>query len=165
MANEVLNKQGTAITIKASGGTVVFTPQNIANNEAWMSASIDLGAKFAKLYNVTVQSKLQAAPDAGLTIQVYWAASTDEVVWPGKVTGSDAAYPSTIDDNVKQLTPLGSLPCHNTTDEQIKVLGLRPIGRYGVIVWVNKTAQTLTNVAVDHIVTLTPIIDEIQDAP
>lgn len=169
MANEVLDKQGTAIVIKASGGDIVFTPQNIANNEAWMSASIDLGAntsgKFAKLYNITIQSKLQAAPDAGLAIQVYWAASTDEVVWPGKVTGSDAAYPSTIDDNAKQLTPLGSLPCHNTTDEQIKVLGLRPLARYGVIVWVNKTAQTLTNVAADHIVTLTPIIDEIQDAP
>lgn len=162
MANEVLDKQGTAIVIKASGGDVVFTPQNIANNTGRMSAVIDLGATFAKKYAVEVKSKLTSAPDAGLTIEVYWATSKDGSVWPGKVTGSDAAYPSTIDDNVKQLLLLGPLPCHNTTDEQIKVLGLRPIGRFGVIVWVNKTAQTLTNVAADHIVTLTPVIDEIQ---
>lgn len=165
MANEVLDKQGTAIVIKETGGTVVFTPKGLTNNSGRMSASIDLGAKFAKLYQVEVISKLASAPDAGLTIEVYWATSKDGTVWPGKVTGSDAAYPSTVDDNVKQLLLLGPLPCHNTTDAQIKVLGLRPLGRYGVIVWVDKTAQTLTNVAADHIVTLTPIIDEIQDAP
>ena len=162
MANEVLNKQGTAIVIKESAGDVVFTPKNIANNTGRMSASIDLGAKFAGRYAVECQSKLQVAPDAGLGIEIYWATSKDDGVWPGKVTGSDGAYPSTVDDNKKQLTLLGSLTCHNTTDAQIKILGLRPISRYGVIVWVNKTAQTLTNTAADHIVTLTPIIDEIQ---
>ena len=162
MSNEVLDKQGTDIVIKESGGTVVFTPKNIANNTGRMSATIDLGEKFAKRYQVEVISKLASAPDAGLGIEIYWATSKDGSVWPGKVTGSDAAYPSTVDDNKKQLLLLGPLPCHNTTDEQIKILGLRPIGRFGVIVWVNKTAQTLTNTAADHIVTLTPIIDEIQ---
>ncbi len=165
MPNQVLAEQGTAIVIKASGGTVVFTPQNIANNAARMSASIDLGALFAPVYAVEIQSKLQSAPDAGLTIEVYWATSKDNSVWPGKVTGSDGAYPATIDDNKKQLQALLPLVCHNTTGAQIQVRGLRPLGRYGVIVWVNKTGQTLTNVAADHIVTLTPIIDEIQDAP
>lgn len=162
MPNEILEKQGTAIAIKESGGTVVFTPKNIANNTGRMSASIDLGAKFADRYAVECQSKLQVAPTAGLGIEVHWATSKDNAVWPGKVTGSDAAYPATIDDNKKQLGQLGSLTCHNTTDAQIKTLGLRPIGRYGVIVWINKTGQALTNVAADHIVTLTPIIDEIQ---
>lgn len=162
MANEVLNKQGTAIVVKESGGNVVFTPKNIANNTGRMSASIDLGATFAGRYAVECQSKLASAPTAGLTIEVYWATSKDDSVWPGKVTGTDAAYPATVDDNKKQLALLGSLTCHNTTDAQIKTLGLRPIGRYGVIVWINKTGQTLTNVAADHIVTLTPIIDEIQ---
>lgn len=162
MANEVLDKQGTAIVIKESGGNITFTPKNIANNTGRMSAVIDLGATFAKKYAVEVISKLGSAPTAGLTIEVYWATSKDGTVWPGKVTGSDAAYPSTVDDNKKQLALLGTLTCHNTTDAQIQVLGLRPIGRYGVIVWVNETAQTLTNTAGDHIVTLTPIIDEIQ---
>lgn len=164
MSNKVLNLQDTAITVKETSGDVVFTPKNIANNLAWMSASIDLGAKFADRYAVECQSKLVSAPDAGLGIEVFWATSKDDSVWPGKVTGSNGAYPATIDDNKKQLTLLGHLTCHNTTDAQIKTLGLRPIGRYGVIVWVNKTAQTLTNTAADHIVTLTPIVPEIQDA-
>lgn len=164
MPNEILDKQGTAIVIRESGGTVVFTPKNIANNVGRMSASIDLGATFAGRYAVELQSKLQVAPTAGLGIEAYWATSKDNSIWPGKVTGSDGAYPATVDDNKKQLTLLGSLICHNTTDAQIKTLGLRPLGRYGVIVWINKTGQTLTNVAADHIVTLTPIIDEIQDA-
>ena len=164
MANKILNGQDTAIVIKESGGDVTFTPKNIANNTGWMSDSIDLGENFADRYAVELQSELQVAPDAGLGIEVYWATSKDDSVWPGKVTGSDAAYPATVDDNKKQLTLLGSLICHNTTDAQIKTLGLRPIGRYGVIVWVNKTEQTLTNVAADHIVTLTPIVPEIQDA-
>lgn len=162
MANEVLDKQGTAIVIKESGGNVVFTPKGLTNNNARMSASIDLGAKFAPRYAVELQSKLGSAPTAGLTIEVYWATSKDDSVWPGKTTGSDGAYPATIDDNKKQLQALLPLVCHNTTDAQIQVRGLRPLGRYGVIVWVNKTGQTLTNVAADHIVTLTPIIDEIQ---
>ena len=164
MPNEVLDKQGTLIVIKESAGDVVFTPKNIANNTGRMSASVDLGATFAGRYAVECQSKLQSAPDAGLGIEVYWATSKDDSVWPGKVTGSDGAYPSTVDDNKKQLTHLGKLTCHNTTDAQIKVLGLRPLGRYGVLVWVNKTAQTLTNTAADHIVTLIPVIPEIQDA-
>ncbi len=162
MPNEVLDKQGTAIVIKESGGNVVFTPKGLTNNTARMSAFIDLGAKFAKQYAVELKSKLVGAPDAGLVIEVYWATSRNNVVWPGKTTGSDGAYPAVIDDNKKQLQALLPLVCHNTTDEQIQVRGLRPLGRYGVIVWVNKTAQTLTNVAADHIVTLTPIIDEIQ---
>lgn len=162
MPTEKLLKQGTAIVLRASGGNVVFTPQNNANNVARMSASIDLGARFADRYNVELQSKLQSAPTAGLGIEVYWATSKDNSVWPGKVTGTDGAYPATIDDNKKQLTLLGNLTCHNTTDAQIDTVALAPLGQYGVIVWVNKTGQTLTDVAADHIVTLTPIIDELQ---
>lgn len=165
MSNDILLKQGADIVVKASGGDVVFTPQNIGNNTGRMSASIDLGATFARRYHVLLESKLQVAPTAGKVIEVYWASSPDNSKWPGKVTGSDGAYPGTIDANAKQLTWLGAIVCHNTTDAQIDTGGLSPLVRYGVIVWLNKTSQTLTDVAGDHIVTLTPVVDEIQDAP
>lgn len=162
MATDILLAQGTIIEIEESGGDVVFTPKNIADNGGRMSASIDLGAAFARRYHVLLESKLQVAPAAGKAIEVYWASSPDNSKWPGKVTGSDAAYPATIDDNKKQLTWLGALVCHNTTDAQVDTGLLMPLTRYGVIVWVNKTGQTLTNTAADHIVTLTPVKDQIQ---
>lgn len=141
MPNEVLNKQGTAIVITESGGDVVFTPKGLTHNSGRMSAVIDLGEKFARQYAVELKSKIGSAPTAGLVIEVYWASSKDGSVWPGKVTGSDGAYPATIDDNKKQLQALLPLVCHNTTDAQIQVRGLRPSNRYGVIVWVNKTVK------------------------
>lgn len=162
MATDILLEQGTSITIKETAGDVVFTPKNIANNAARMSASIDLGEKFARRYHVLLESKLQIAPTAGLSIEVFWAGSPDSTKWPGKVTGSDAAYPATIDDNKKQLTPIGTITVHSSTDAQIDSCALSPLTRYGVIVWVNKTGKTLTNTAGDHIVTLTPVIDELQ---
>lgn len=162
MATDILLAQGTSIEVEESGGDVVFTPKNIGDNAARMSASIDLGAAFARRYHVLLESKLQVAPVAGKVIEVFWASSPDNSKWPGKVTGSDGAYPATIDENKVQLTWLGTLKCHNTTDAQVDTCQLAPLSRYGVIVWVNKTGQTLTNTAGDHIVTLTPTKDQIQ---
>lgn len=163
MANDLLLEVGTPIVLRATGGgDVLFTPQNLADNAGRMSASVDLGAKFAKQYDVTLESKLQAAPTAGEVIEVYWGASPDNAKWRGKTTGSDATYPATVDHNKKQLELIGVITCHNTTDAQVDGCSLRPLTRYGVIVWVNKSGQTLTNTAGDHIVTLTPAIDEIQ---
>lgn len=162
MATDILLEQGSSISVQESGGDVSFLPKNMADNAARMSASIDLGAKFARRYHVLLESKLQSAPTAGKVIEVFWAGSPDDTKWPGKVTGSEGIYPAVVDNNKKQLTPLGTITCHNTTDAQVDSCALSPLSRYGVIVWVNKTAQTLTNTAADHIVTLTPIIDELQ---
>jgi hypothetical protein len=144
-------EQGTAIVWGEAGGsgvTATLSLNNLANNAGRMGAAVDLGAVFDEEYACIVVAETGTAPAAGTWVEVYLAWSQDNTNWPGKVTGSDAAYPATVDDNKKQLgAPAGILTATadtNTILRQNPVI-VRARTRYVTPVMINKLGQSIRN--------------------
>lgn len=91
----------------ATGGSLTVTDtlslDALGNGSGRMGAAVDLGSDWDDLYYVQLYVETGTAPTAGLTAELYLAWSHDNTNWPGKVTGSDAAYPSTVSANKLQL--------------------------------------------------------------
>ena len=52
----------------------------------------DTAERFAPRWAIAVELTLDTAPAAGSVIEIYWAASRDNLIFPGGVTGNDGAY-------------------------------------------------------------------------
>jgi hypothetical protein len=143
---------GTAIIWGESGATGLsltvtktLSFDALANAAGRMGASADLGAQFDEEYAVIFIVETGTAPTAGNTVELYFACSHDNTNWPGKVTGSDAAYPATVADNKKQLefvTQLVATGDSNTVLQQAPVIW-RPSARYVAPVVVNLLGQAI----------------------
>jgi len=135
-------------TTSGSGVTLVLTLNNLANAAGRMGASADLGANFEQEYSLIFIVETGTAPTAGLTAECYLAWSYNNSTWPGKVTGSDAAYPTTVAANKKQLgNPSSILVATNdgsTTLVQNTEL-IIPKGRYVTPVVINLLGQAFRN--------------------
>lgn len=171
MANEVLQKTGTAITWRGSGGDYGLSLESLATGNAAQGAKGDLGATRAAQFTAELFLETgAAAPASGVTYDIYWAPSNNATAGsenPGGTSGTDAAYTGTagdsVADSVAQLQFLGSLVC--TSDAQViqqQSFTLSPPTRYGMPVIVNNSAQTSETNDDEHKFVLTPIIDEIQ---
>lgn len=166
MANEVLVKQGTAKTWCNTGGDYALGLATLASTKGRMGAKIDLGATFAARYAIELNCQFNTAPTAGRVVEVCWASSTDNSNFPGGVTGGDAAYKDSEEDEwKKQLVlalPLIATNDANTDSRQLGVFS--PIARYGAPVVINETDQALnaTGNATINVLTITPLIDEVQ---
>jgi hypothetical protein len=130
--------QGTPIIWRDSGGaggTAVITLNNLADGTARMGAAVDLGINWNREYLVTLVVETGTAPTAGNRVDLYFACSHDNSLWPAGVTGSDGAWPadSNEDEWAAQLGwPVVSLLATNdgnTTQVQNPVIW-RPSGRY-----------------------------------
>jgi len=155
--------QGVTKIWKTTGGDYGLTLDSLANNAGRMGGAIDLGDNYPRICAIQLTVKCQSAPTAGNTLEVYWAASADGTTWPGKVTGNDAVYPATVNDNKKQLLFIGCLPVTADISLQKMFWAFSPPARYGVPVIVNLAGQSLTNTnPSDHSLKLTPIYSQIQ---
>lgn len=162
MANKIYTIQETAITFQESGGTVTFTPKNVADNAGRISAQYDRGATAKPaLYWWRAVTKAAAALAVGKTLQIYLATSNGTNV-DGNQGTSDAAFSSI--DKLRNLQYVGSVFADSTSSGEVQVAsGLVEIReRYISVVWWNDFDQALTNTAGDHIFSLTPVPDEIQ---
>jgi len=166
MANEVLVKQGTDIVWKNSGGDYAITLASLADDAGRCGVKADLGSTFAPRYAVTAEFNLDVAPTAGTVIEIWWAASHDDTTFPGGATGTDAAYKAGEEDEwKKQLLRVGSVVCTNDADAvvQTQTFIFSPPTRYGCPVVINKAGQAFEGDEDSHQLTLTPLIDEVQD--
>ena len=142
-------EHGTAIVwgeSGASGVTNTLSLDALANGSGRMGAAVDLGAAWDDEYFVYLRIETGTAPTAGNAVELYLAWSHDNSNWPGKVTGSDAAYPTTVADNKKQLGPpvtvLVATNDATTTLQQNGVL-IRARARYVTPVVVNLMGQAV----------------------
>ncbi len=145
---------GTAVVWATSGAatplteTNLLTLNNLAAASGRMGAAVDLGAQWEEEMFVALWAQTGTAPTAGLTVELYMASSHDNTNWPGKVTGSDAAYPTTVAANKLQLGPPASVLVAtadaNTLLKQAPAIW-RPAGRYVVPVVVNLLDQGFHN--------------------
>lgn len=165
MANAIKFNEGTAFTLKDSGGDFTLTLSALASAAARQSAKVDLTDPRARTWAVRVNVQFGSAPTAGGTVEIYWAASSSGTAAnenDGQTTGSDAAY-SIGADGYKQMIFVGALVVDNVasnTDQGATFLFVPPT-RYGNLVLVNNTSQALET-STDHYVKLIPEDDEVQ---
>ena len=133
----------------------MLTLTSLANGDGRQGDEHDFGATFVALVRVQLELDFNAAPTAGLTVDLYWSSSIDGIDYDGECTGADAAYND--EDDMKRLHWVGSLVCTNDTDPQRQSWTFWLPARYGVPVVSNQSGQVLTNVGTDQIVTVTPI--------
>ena len=160
MANEILQKQGTDIVWTSAGGDLVLTMTSLANGNGRMGAEKDWGATYAARVRIAIELDFNVAPTAGLTFDVYWSSSHDGTNYDGECSGADAAYDD--EGDMKRLHWVGSLICTNDTDPQMQSWVFYLPARYGLPVVSNQSGQVLTATGTDQIVTVTPLIDEVQ---
>ena len=160
MANEILVKQDTDVVWTSAGGDEVITLTSLATGDGREGDEHDFTATFSSRVRISLEVDFNAAPTAGLTVDVYWSSSHDGTDYDGECTGGDAAYNS--EDDMKRLHYVGSLVASNDTDPHRQSWIFFLPARYGLPVISNQSGQVLTNVGTDQIVTVTPLIDEIQ---
>lgn len=168
--------QGTAVVWGEAGATGAATVTNtlsldaLANGSGRMGASVDLGSTWDMDYAVYLWVETGTAPTAGNTVELYFGCSHDNSTWSGKVTGSDAAYPTTVANNKLLLGPPVSILVApndaNTILRQQPVIW-RPPARYIAPVVVNLLGQAFRDEATatnnDSRVILVPIQSSIAD--
>lgn len=164
-------QNGTAKSIKNSGGDSAITLASLANGAGRQAVKLDLGATHAALYRVKATFEIAATPTAGATIDLYWAPSDSSTAGtdnPANVTGTDAAYAgysSNLTAAIKQLQFIGSFVCTTqaTTTVQAGHVGtFSPQSRYGSLVVVNNSGAALHSTGTNQAVTLTPVEDTVE---
>lgn len=162
MANKIYVAPETAVSFKASGGTVTFTPKNVANAAGRISAQWDRGSgSVPGRYYWRAHTKFQAGLTVGNALEIYFATSDGTDV-DGNQGTSDAAFSAA--DKRRNLHYVGSVVADSTSSGEVQIgSGVVEIyTRYVSVVWWNASGQTLTNTDGDHTFTLTPVPDEIQ---
>lgn len=163
MTSEILQKQGTSVVWTSAAGDYVLTLTSLADGAGRMGAKHDFGATHAPRVRIALKIDANVAPAAGEVMEVFWSSSHDDSVFDGECTGSDAAYSD--EDDAKRLHFVGVLVASNDTDPQYASWVFFLPARYGLPVVFNQLGQALTATGTDQVLTVTPLIDEAQDAP
>jgi hypothetical protein len=167
MANLVKLNVGSDLTFKASGGTALWTPTSVAAGAGRISAVMDLGAApRARLYRWRMQTRWVATVTAGNELRLYLItsnASGTAANNDGGIAFGDAAVSvETYAQNA--YTFLGAVVAGVAEDKNECASGtVEILDRYiGVMCWNASATKALSGTAADHVMTLTPIMDEIQ---
>jgi len=162
MPNKIYINPETAITFKASGGTVAFTPTSLAASAGRVSAQHDRGTSArAASFEWRVKTKFNTQPVVNEIIELYLATSDGTIV-DGNVGTADAALAS--GDKWNNLHYIGSIVVDKAdVAEVFHASGeFRLIAQKFSVVWWNNTADALSSTAGDHEFIATPIPPEIQ---
>lgn len=180
MANEILNKSGTAIVfadVTDFGGSPIARTNQIdltglAVGAARQGNKVDLTTPRAARFAVTLRLEYDVAPTSpGKIASLWWAPSVAAAAGtanPGGVSGVDGAYTGTagdsLADSILQLQHIGDLNCTSdaTGVVQQQTFIWFPPSRYGTPVVYNEADQALEPDAVEHSIILMPLIDEVQ---
>lgn len=147
--------QGTAVIWGESGATTpsvtnTLSLDALASGSGRMGAAADLGSTWDQEYQVHLWIETGTAPTAGNLVELYLAWSYDNTNWPGKVTGSDAAYPTTVAANKLQLgLPAVTLKATNDATATLKQqpVVIRAKARYVAPVVINLLGQAVRDQA------------------
>lgn len=144
---------------------------SVANDAARQSDKFDLGATRAPYYYVRAALEFAATPTAGNLVEVYIAWSNSGTAGngnPAAITGADAAYTgysSNLDASLQQLDFIGTMivTAQATATVQVaNVGGFAPKGRYGSLVFVNRSGAAMHSDAVESHIVFDALVDEAQ---
>ena len=156
----------------ATGVTKVFAFDALGIDTGKMGASADLGATWDQEHYVQLIIETGTAPTAGGTVECWMACSYDNTTWPGQVTGSAGAWPTTgtaaaVKLQLEFVCQLVATNDANTIQKQAPVLW-RPSGRYIAPVIINRMSQTVRDETTatdnDSRLIVVPVRSLIQDA-
>lgn len=162
---------GTPITWASSGGTETLTLTSLANNagrEGDKSATlVDGTSGMPEVLDVMLESAVGSAATDGLEIELFFGESSSATAGtdnPGNMTGADAGL-SNPDELKRQCNFAGSLVLSNArgTNVQKQRFRYKPLMPHIVPLVVNKSGQTLSGTAGNHLITVTPYYRKIQD--
>lgn len=139
---------GTAIIwgeAGASGVTKTFAFDALGIDTGKMGASADLGATWDQDCYVQLLIETGTAPAAGGTVELWMACSYDNATWPGQVTGSAGAWPTTgtaaaVKLQLEFVCQLVATNDANAIQKQAPVIW-RPSARYIAPVIINRMSQ------------------------
>lgn len=160
--------RGTAIVLGQSGALNVTVPMNVsgmANDTAWSSALIDLGATHADEYEVSLHVGVGTSPWAGGTYDVYLPCSLTPSGFPYAIgttvpgTPENVAFTlGTSDVNLRScgniVNQLVCIATGSVTQRASNVIW-RPAGRYVVAILDNNSGQSMA-LNTDTRIILTP---------
>ena len=166
--------EGTAKTIRNSGGTAAITLASIANGNGTsaggrQSATLDMGANWAQRWRLECNFELAATPTAGNAVNLFGSWNTSTGAGDGNTSGSDAAYTgysNNIDAATKQLEFLGAHICTSqaTATVQKSLVGvIFPKGRYLNLVVDNRSGAAFHSTDTNQVITFTPLEESIED--
>ena len=138
----------------------MLTLTSLADGNGRMGEEHDFGAVHAPRVRISLELDFNAAPTAGEVVEIFWSSSHDGTDYDAECTGADAAFNS--EDDAKRLHYVGVLVASNDTDPQRTSWLFFLPAQWGLPVVMNQSGQVLTNVGTDQILTVTPLIDEIQ---
>jgi hypothetical protein len=151
--------QGTTLTWTSSGGDHVLDLGSLANAAGRQGDKHDFTATFPECVRIELLIDFNVAPTAGNTVDVYWSSSDDGTDFDGECAGSDGAY-STQSDTAR-LHFVGCLSASASTSPQRASWVFYLPARYGVPVVRNSSGQALTSVGTDQVLTVTPLVGDI----
>jgi hypothetical protein len=154
----VKQSAGTPIVWGVNGASIMgvtvtkdMSLDALANAAGRNGVWADLGADWEQAYAVWVVAETGTAPTAGNVVEVYLASSHSSSVFPGKATGTDAAYSSTpsVATNKLQLgQPFILVATADANTELIQNCGIwYPAARYVAPVYINSLGQALRDEA------------------
>lgn len=166
--------EGTAKTIRNSGGTAAITLASLANGNGTsaggrQSASLDLGANWAQRWRMECSFELAATPTAGNAVNLFASWNSATGAGDGNTSGSDAAYTgysNNIDASTRQLEFLGAHICtaQATSTVQRSLVGvIFPKGRYLNLVIDNRSGAAFHSTDTNQVITFTPLEESIED--
>lgn len=166
MPQKVYGIRESPIVFQETGGTVSFTPKNLATGAGWVSARYDRGAgvAFPERYILRGKTKVAAAATLGTILTMYLVQS-DGTNADGALGTTNAALPTL--DRRRNLTPVGVIVADGNGTNLGPFIS-RPYtieiyDQYFSLAWINEFGVALTNVAADHVCTVTPVPWEVED--
>jgi hypothetical protein len=161
MPNKIYQKDETAVTWLASGGTNLFTPTSLATATGRQGAHHDFGVSARpRLFAWRAWVKPGATRVVGEGIRVYLKTSDGTRHDNDDGTGDIALSHS---DKLRNVRQLGAIVIDENAAVEMVAGGIVEIGaRYAAPIFYNGTANTLSATAADFGFSLTPIPDEIQ---
>jgi hypothetical protein len=168
LPDSLVNTVGTPIDWESSGGDYAITLTSISTGNGRQGAKGDLGASRARIFDVLFTGSVGSAATAGLTFDLYWAASDSGTAGtdnPGGTSGTDATFNTTPSEYAAQLIFIGSLVLSNnaSTGVQKQWLSFVPPERYGMPVVVNSSGQTTGSTGADFLIRLIPRLEQVID--
>lgn len=161
MANKSKTDPETSISHKASGATgSTITMTSKANATGQQSTSFDRGAVFSPWENLLWQTKWGTGPADNAPMYLYIAWSDDNSNFAGGLTSTDATFTDLVTNGKLDLVAIFRAKNNTTAQQQHFRYPVR--SRYGLWVWYNASAQTLSGTAGDHVLITTPVPDELQ---
>ncbi len=167
MPNDIVIYNTTALT--ATITLTSLSSNTTANGRE--GAKMDFGTPRADRWLCRLQTKMAAAATAGKTIEVWMGYSNSSVAGtgnPANLTGTDTSWAGYSGDPAQarfQLRRVGQVVLSNGagTNAQVQDIGVfTPERQWGVPVVLNYADQALSSTAGDHVLTFTPIMDQVQ---